>query len=163
MAISNALRRVWVSNPTDSTYLDTIEIYHAAWGRSYAFVAAPQGFAGGSSKGIVTYDPLPFSVTMPVSSGEGVTGLAINIVNTGLEMMQHLELAATRPGTPIRVTFRIYVDSDTSTPASDEIVMDASASSDDTTVTLTATPADMLNVQWPRLRYRQTLFPGLSR
>jgi hypothetical protein len=163
MPISNALRRVYVSNPSDETYLETLEISHPAWSSAYAFVAAPTAFTGGTSHGNVDYVPLPFSVTLPESSGEGVVSLQVTIVNAGLEMMNALELAAKQPGTPIRVTFRIYVDSDLTTPASDEIVMDASAVADDTTVSLNALPADMLNVQWPRVRYRAPLFPGLDR
>jgi hypothetical protein len=133
MAISNALRRVYVSNPSDATYLETIEVSHAAWGRSYAFVASPTGFQGGTSHGVVTYDPLPFVVTLPKSSNEGVTTLSVTIVNVGLELMQHLELAATRPHDP------------------------------DKSVTLNAAPVDLLNTVWPRSRYQQSNFPGLNR
>jgi len=163
MAISNALRRVYVSNPSDANYLETIAVTHPAWSKAYAFVSAPTGFQGGTSAGVLDYVPLPFSVTLPKSSGEGASELQITIVNAGLEMMQHLELAATQPSSPIRVTFRVYVDSDTTSPASDEIVMDASATADDTSVVLTAVPADLLNVQWPRARYQHTIFPSLSR
>jgi hypothetical protein len=163
MAISNALRRVYVSNPSDATYLETIEVSHAAWGRSYAFVASPTGFQGGTSHGVVTYDPLPFVVTLPKSSNEGVTTLSVTIVNVGLELMQHLELAATRPHDPVRLTARVYVDSDTTAPASDEIVMDCMVTADDKSVTLNAAPVDLLNTVWPRSRYQQSNFPGLNR
>lgn len=163
MPISSALRRVYVSAPSDDTYLETIEVSHTAWPKTYGFVAAPTGFTGGTSHGNVDFVPLPFSVKLPKSAGEGGVDLTITIVNAGLEMQQHLEQAATQPGQPIRVTFRVYTQSDLTTPASDEIVMDASATADETSIVLTAVPADMLNVQWPRAKYAQSMFPGLNR
>jgi len=170
MPITDALKRVYASAPTDTQYVETLQLYHSLF---------PTAGSGGyflnndfqewlfrlEDGSPVTFGPIPFAVVLPQQDARGQQDLQITIDNIGREIMAPIEAAATMPSEPITVIYRVYLNQPTTYPQNDpplelrlsNIAIGLQA------VTGTATRADTLNRSFPSVLYRADTYPGLDR
>ena len=165
MVISAELARVYASAPTDDDVVETLELAHPNFSRTWYIVSKAYPFAANLEGGApVTFDPLPFAVVLPSKSGEGQQDLGVSIDNVDQAIIDELEAANADPTTKITATYRAYTASDPGAPA---FILPALALTDivatDTSVKGTATRTDVINRPFPSVLYTIQLFPGLDR
>ena len=165
MVISAELARVYASAPADDDVVETLELAHPNFTKTWFLVREPYPFDATLETGAaVTFEALPFAVVLPAKSGEGQQDLGISIGNIDLVLIDELERANDDPTTKISATYRAYVSSDPSAPA---FVLPALALSEiiasETVARGTATRTDVINRPFPSVLYTIQLFPGLDR
>jgi len=166
MPITPELKRIYASAPFDARYVETLELSHPRFPRTYYLAndviawtfllesGAPQAF-----------ERVPFHIIQPAQDGRGQQDMELQIDNIGREAMEAIELAAANPEIPITAIFRVYLDRPDTMPQNDPplilslqaIVVTADA------ISGTATRADVLNRPFPSQVYNIDLFPGLDR
>ena len=113
----------------------------------------------------VTFKGIPFDMPWPEIAEGQVPSLTIRIDNIGREMVPYLRAAA-RLRTPITTILRVYIHDMTSgdtAPGIDPITFQLrTVTVTDTSVTGTASPADLANIRACREVYDLERFPGLD-
>jgi hypothetical protein len=168
LTVSPELQRVYASAPWDRRYVETLQLAHPLFARTYYITNDGQAWQFLLSDGDttpVTFEQVPFVVQLPTADGKGQQDLQIVIDNVGREIMDAVEAAAADPTVNITVTYRVYLDVANSAPQNDPPLVLAlpSVVVGLATVTGTATRADVLNRSFPSEIYRVDLFPGLNR
>ena len=165
--ISPELARVYASAPFDRRYIETLELSHPQFARTFRICKDTQAwdFLLDDAATAATFDPVAFNVTLPTQDGKGQQDMQIEIDNVGREAMDAIEAAATQPQINVACVYRVYLDQALSAPANtpplvlalQHIGVNAQA------IQATATRADTLNRPFPSELYRIDLFPGLDR
>lgn len=166
MTISEALKRIYASAPTNRRYLETLAFSHPWWTPSYFFVSDPEQWTFDLETGVTqVFEPVPFELTLPNRDGSGRADMQIAINNTGREMVAALERAMGDVRNPIEVTYRVYLDVPYRRPENDPplLLHITSVTVSGTLTVAQATRADILNTAFPRLLFNADDFPGLLR
>jgi len=108
---------------------------------------------------------VPFTLKLPAKDDSGRQDLRVVIGNVGRQILQPvINAAAAIPPTPISVTYRVYIDTPSTPPASTPMnfsIFEVPANNQ--TLTAVASRADVLNRGFPKDVYRLDEFPGLDR
>lgn len=165
MPVSEELQRIYASAPAGETLLETLELAHPLFARTFYVTNAPEPFTATLETGAtVDFETLPFAARQPTSDGQGNQDLGLVIDNVDREILEQLELAIANPRERIAVTYRCFASGDLSAPGSDPIALSISeVSAGLTTVDATAGRADVLNRKFPAVLYEIGQFPGLDR
>ena len=167
MTISPALQRVYASAPQDDKYIETLELAHPLFSRSYFFTNDLSTWRFTLEDGTTEQDfeVVPFQIILPTQDAGGQQDLRIGIDNVGREAVEEIEAAQEDPTQPISVTYRVYIDQPLSVPQMDPplklTLTDVQVSL--SSITGVATRADTLNRLFPNIVYRSETFPGLDR
>lgn len=166
MPISNELKRIYASAPSDRRYIETLSIAHSAFPATFYInnAQAVWRFMLEDAR-LVDFNPVPFQLVWPTVDSKGHQDLQLVIDNVGRDAMDAIEAAAASPQEPIEVTVRVYLNVADSPPQNapplklslSEIHVTKEA------VTGTAMRADVLNRLFPSLLYRTDTYPGLDR
>lgn len=165
--LSDAMKRIFASAPSDRRYLQTLELTHSQFPTIYRMVndrvAWLLALDDGTTQAL--FQPVPFVIIPPSNDGKGQQDAQLTIDNVGREAVDAIEAAAVYPDEPVQLTYRLYLDVAYSAPQSvpplvlsfQQIQVTSNA------ITGTATRADTLNREFPAVVYSTTLFPGLDR
>lgn len=168
MAISQALQEVYAGS-SSSRYVETLELAHSTWSRSFFIhndtTQKDWTFKLIASSAPIVFEGLPFRVQLPSSDAGMLQDLTIAIANPGARMMTALDQAIKKPREPIKVLYRVYLDTPNSIPENNPPLQLSitNLSVDMNMVTATAERFDVLNRPFPTIRYRAEEFPGLVR
>ena len=162
MPISDALQDRYRSE-VDVDWVDCLIISHPAIDTLY-LCNSPDAIQGDPGDGLVTFQPLPFKISLPARDGSGRQDMSLALSNVGRVAMTVLEQAITQPTEAIQVDYTLFIRGD-SAPQLDpplslsmtDIVVT------ETLITATVTRSDIHNAPFPRQKYRPDLFPGLDR
>jgi hypothetical protein len=165
MPISAELKRVYASAPQDTRYIETLQLSHSLFPRSYWLTNDLQEWDFALETGALQrFQIVPFAAVPPTNDGKGQQDLQIVIDNVGREAMAAIEAAAMRPDENIVVVYRVYVDRTASPPQNDPLVLSLqNIQIKLESITAAATRADVLNRPFPSVVYRTELYPGLDR
>lgn len=110
----------------------------------------------------VYFANMPFELTRPEQSSNGIPSITITLDNVSREIVANIELALTSTDLVV-VTYREYLDSDLSGPQNDPPThLDILTCSANTfQVTATAGFANLNNKKFPTEEYSTERFPGL--
>lgn len=173
MPLTPEQRRLYASAPAEQVEQETLTLTHPGFSKVYHITSYPKAFEGLVSGVPVTFEPVPFAITLPADDGRGQQDMRLTIGNVARVMVHELEAAARRPDpTPILMDYRMYIK-DISVPDSglppspmpdpplrlhfSQIEMTA------TGISGTATRADIINRRFPWRVYTLHRFPGLDR
>lgn len=166
MPISDELKRVYASAPTDRRFIECLSFFHPNWSTWLHFTSDVQLWVFAIESGeLVEFRAVPFTVVLPMQDGKGQQDLQIGLENVGREAMDYIESASNVPSIPIQVIYRVYVDVPHSGPQMEpslELTLSNVIVGLDV-ITGTATRADTLNRQFPSEVYRLDTYPGLDR
>lgn len=163
--MSQVLQTVYASAPSDQIIHHTLTLEAASF--PLGVMRWVQGYEDEymgleNNGGTVLYEALPFGVSLPDRSIRGNQEIQFQLDNITGEALQYLDVAL-NAGDKIKVTYRVYLDSDKSSPAEQPIVMTAtSMSADYKSVQVIADFHDFLNKAWPSARYTAEFAPGLK-
>ena len=174
MAISDELRRIYASNPTDKFYVETISLAHPVFenGISY-FTNQNGGWVGNlEAGGQAAYQYLPFVTLPPASEDEAALTLQVTMDNSSRTLMETLEFMGTTPQQPIEVVYRIYIGTVTGGTVQQSPILQndpplrlwvSSVLATQDAVSFSATTSNLRDLPFPRQLYTTGLYPGLER
>jgi len=167
MPISEELKKVYATAPTDVHYVETLTMHHSAFPGGVRYITNnPPGWKGElETGGIATFDFVPFAAIPPSLEDQANLSLQVAIDNASLELMQNLEALADFPSEPIIVYYRVYLSSDQNTVQNDPpLKLDIiSVTSNDQVISFNAGMANLRRKPFPSQLYTTDLFPGLAR
>lgn len=162
MPLSAALQERYRSE-VDVDWVDCLIISHPAIETLY-LCNSQDAIQGDPGDGLVTFQPVPFKVNLPTRDSSGRQDLSLALSNVGRVGMAVLEQAITQPEEPIQVGYTIFIRGDTA-PQIDPVLTLSMTDIvvTETLITATITRSDILNLPFPRQKYRPDWFPGLNR
>lgn len=166
MSVSPELQRLYASAPTGVELVETVELAHPLFARTYYLTNGPAAFAAPLAPGgePVTFEPFPFAVKLPGSNPGGNQDLGLVLDNVDRVIVEELERANAAPAERIAATYRVYASDDLTGPGSDPVALSiADVSAGLTRVEATASRTDVLNKRFPAVLYSVDRFPGLDR
>ena len=166
MAITQALKEIYASAPATQRYIETLAFTHSLFSQPYYVTNDNRAWnfllESGQS---VTFNPMPFRVVLPTLDGQGQQDMAVTLANIGRDLVDPLEAAIAAPSEPIKCTYRVYLDTENTspqnTPALALIITGVNVTAE--AVSATATRTDVLSRAFPYNFYTYTTFPGLRR
>ena len=167
MPISNALKRVYSSAPTEDYYIETLQISHPQFidGDRYITNRRDGWSAQDENGNPVFYEPGAFSVIPPKGNTGAEISLQVTLDNTTRSVMDDLESLARAPTQPVEIWYRVYLESDpTTVQNSPPLKLDVLTVA--ATVRYVAFVAGLPNYRFkpfPKLVYELERFPGLIR
>ena len=103
-----------------------------------------------------------FGLTLPSVEEGAAPKLSITVPNIGTKITQHIDNATTGDK-PITVTYRAYLDSNTSEPQNRPLTLELdSCKASGGMITATATLMNLSNKSFPSVLYDTVRFPGLQ-
>lgn len=176
ISYSEALAAAYASAPEAEIILDTLEFRHTSFKDSegnpvaprivndhepfLAYLEATAPLNGGEE---VTFQPVRFRFARPHESDDGnAPTIQLTIDNVARLLIPYLDQAKDSPDL-ITVTWRPYLVSDPSTPHMDPVLTLTltSVTADMSSVSATASFADLVNRRFPAIEYVASKFPGL--
>ena len=174
MPISDDLKRVYSSAPTDKHYIETLELQHPIFREAttinpssslYLVNQVTPWDAALESGQTVTFTPAPFVVIPPNSQESSAIQLQCALDNSDRSVMDNLEHLANFPNIPIVVYYRVYLSDDATGPAKDPplklYVLTVTAT--DSTITFNAGLSNLRLKPFPSRTYNIQEFAGLAR
>lgn len=167
MTISAELKNVYASAVADRRYIETLELSHSKFTKTYYLTNDWQVWSfkdeGGTTR---SFESIPFEIVLPSTAESGLLqDMKIAIANTGREMVTEIENAVSKPDEPITCIYRVYLDIAGSDPQIDP-PLDLKITRitlDDNVISAAATRYDVLNRAFPNEYYTRATFPGLDR
>lgn len=153
------LATVYASAPASEVLVPTIELSSAGWD---APIRICTGFEDRETSA-GTFVASGLDVALPARDTRGTQSLIFAIDNvTGVA--QRLINQSLESGAEIVLTYRLYLDSDLSSPAEQPKVFSVIEATfiPTGTVQITASYKDLIGRTWPRLRYTADFAPGLK-
>lgn len=168
MTISPALQRLYASNPNGDTLQTTLELSHSAFSQTHYLTAWPErfeadvGITGGNA--MVWFEPFPFQVVLPSVQSGGHQQMRIALSNVGRVLLDELDAATAAPAEAIICRYRSYVNK-TGLPSPDPALEFQIEATEESVGQISgiAARSDIVNLEFPRLRYQLAQFPGLRR
>jgi len=164
--IDDALKRVYVSAPSDNTFIETLEISHPLFADTHYLANDPRQWDFYDEKNILqNFQASSFSVKPPDVDSSGNQNMSIGIASTDGVIVSELERAQNQTETPIKVIMRVYLDIPNSFPMTNPPIemfinqVDVSNGA----VTAVASRFYVLGRVFPRNLYTLDEFPGLRR
>lgn len=159
MVISTSLRTVYASAPTDVVLISTLEIELP--GENIRLVSDYAEMLLGVDGVMQLFEPCALDISLPAKDNSGNQSLqfAIGIVDD--DRINALVESALNAGVEIYLTYREYLSTDTSAPASSPIRMTVLGGEfNQDNFGIEASYFDLLNTSWPRERYTLLNAPG---
>jgi hypothetical protein len=158
-----AIKSAYASCPSDLVYIDTLTLEHVNFaGPIYLVDQLKDMELGLETGGTATFRACSFRISLPKVSDEGYTSMDIAMDNTSREILQTLRLVR-GSNSRIKVTYRPYISTDTSTPQMDPplelSLSDISINAKE--ITAKADFRDLINRKHPYVLYTRARFPGL--
>ncbi|MBI1401459.1 DUF1833 family protein [Hyphomonas sp.] len=163
MALTERQRRLYASAPRGEIGRCGLSLTHPGFSRPWHLTNQPRPFEGLVAGELVTFEVHPFRIVRPEIGTSGKVDLKLDIHNSGPVFSAEFLRAAAQPRTGVRVEVNDYLPGDTVSQI-DAIILSLL----DIAVTAescsgTASSADFLNKEFPRLSYTLAAFPGLDR
>ena len=166
MPISEELKRIYASAPSDVTYVDTLSFSHSQFTQLWSITnhVKPMRYFLESGR-LERFINVPFEFSLPASNTQGNQDLSFAICNVGREIMDEVENEVSFPQEPIQVKYRVYTDKEDTYPETNPplTLSVTQVSFSLQTITANARRFDMLNYPFPNLYYELKNFPGLRR
>jgi hypothetical protein len=171
---TEAIKEAYASAPSNVVLLETIELRHPAFMENGVNVALRfvndhadltatlEATAPMNPGEAVLFTALAFEPELPGTDTEGAPELKLRICNATREILQYAREAALTQA-KLRITYRIYLNTDTSQPHSKPFTATGASVStpDATTVQLTCRLTNLSNKRFPGQNYTPQRFPGL--
>ena len=110
MALTDTLKEVYSSNPSNKRAYDTVEISHSLFSKTYYLVRDDVAHTwlidATTYKEFISY---PFEIRLP-ELGSPQQDISFVFDNTSLEIMREVEAAAENIDEAIKLVYRAYVD-----------------------------------------------------
>lgn len=164
--MTEALEKAYASN-TD-TPLDTLEFLHSSLpGGALRYVRGVHPITATlETSEIVTFSPAGFAVNLPERGVNGSQNLDIQFDDVSQTAWQSLHAVITANRTTqekIHCIYRPFLEADLSAPAGSPIkLLVTSSVINRKSAAFRAAWAPIPDIQWPRLRYYPSLYPGLK-
>lgn len=160
MTLSTDLKKLYASGGTN-VILHTLAFNHSTWTTPFYIVRDWQDFTGNieNSGPSVLFKRFAFSVTGPNKDSNGTQMLNIQVDSVSQELINLLETAVVDTNNvPIEVTYRVYIDSDTSGPQIDPPLKlyVRNIKADNLKVTAQAELINLVNKKFPSVVYGNT-------
>ena len=167
MAISEELKKIYATAPNDDFYVETLSLEHPIFEHGVTHITNQNGGWVGNleSGGQAAYTYVPFTVIPPSSGDEGALVLKVVLDNSARPLIDSLEYMSQTPSQPIKLVFRIYINSDPETiQNSPPLVMYVSSVlATQESISFAATTTNLRDLPFPRQLYSIDLYPGLER
>jgi hypothetical protein len=173
MPISTELADVYMNNPHGIYFIEAIDIEHSALTDPLHYTNASKAITGlldNAGEDFVQYDPLPFNAKLPDKNTDGTQSLELSISNITTALVQYINIMATAPQEPMRLSYRVFLSTQVSLAGHhlNQLVPPwryevSSVSLTAQAVVMSATKVNIHNRSFPRVRYKRTTFPGLAR
>lgn len=156
------LERVYASGGRE-VIIDTLELSCPAWPDSYRFCTGYEEQVFGLEDGrTALFQPVGISLALPKKNNSGSQTLTFSIGILDGEAQRSIE-AALEANEACQLTYRVFLDSDKTSPSQAPYYMKvAGGSMEEDVLTIQANFFDMINVAWPRDRYTTKFAPGLT-
>jgi hypothetical protein len=170
-SLSEAIQEAYASAPAAEIVFHTLEFRHPEWGAPIRVVrgrdnldATLEADAPLNPGELVTFTGFAFDLDLPEQGDSASPEISITIDNAGLEIEDALNLAILSTD-PVQVTYRAYLESDTSAPSNNPPLTFtvARVPASQTQIQATAILGDFGNRRFPFEQYTATRFPGLVR
>ena len=164
MALSQDMKDLYGSVPTDQIALDTIQLSHSLFTQTYYFVNRNTTFTAylEDLTTQVSYEPMAFVATLP-EKGSNQQDLQFTFDNVNQLGVIELENAAEAIDEPIVLTYRPYIDTDTTTPQATPIELNlTNIVVMTTTITASASRSSMIERRFPTRNFDTSVFQGLA-
>jgi Domain of unknown function (DUF1833) len=164
MTVSAELARIYTTAPVDDRVLETLEIAHSKFNRTYYITNSDNGFdAVTDATGVaVRFATFPFSIKLPNSGEDGFSDLTISISNVTPLLVEELKRAIVAPEEPVTFLYRAYAESNLTKVGFQLPPMSASLIVvDQVSISAQASLVDLVNRNFPNQLYTPTLFPML--
>ncbi len=166
MPISEELKRIYASAPTDDYYVETMELKHPGFSTGSRFITnLREGFTGKlEDDTVVFFQSAPFTVIQPKSGDQVAVSLNVVIDNADPILMQDLEALSRQPTVPVEIWYRVYLFSDPDTVQNTPLKLDIlGVSATNGYVSFTAGLTNLRKMPFPPKLYNLDGFPGLKR
>lgn len=166
MPLSQQLKEIYASAPTTQRYIETLAFTHSRFAAPYYLTNDNVAWSFLLESGqLVTFNPLPFRIVLPTLDGQGNQDMSLTIANVGRDLVDPLEAAIAVPAEPVQCTYRVYLDTPSSSPQNTPPMTLTITSVQVTkeSVSAVATRADVLSKAFPYVFYKYDQFPGLRR
>lgn len=167
MAISEELKRIYATAPSNDFYVETLSLEHPTFTNGVRYLTNQNGGWVGNLEtgGQAAYAYMPFVSLPPASQDQAAINLNIVIDNASRELMYELENMAQTPSQPITVTYRVYLNSSPTTLQNNPPIKlwVANVVANQQTVSFAASTTNLRNTPFPSKLYTTDLFPGLKR
>lgn len=166
MPISEELKRIYSSAPSDLIYINSLTFIHPAFDQAWYIIDHVHSMRFRlEDDSYQTFIPVPFEFKLPPSNTQGNQDLSFSLCNIGREMMDQVEAAIQIPETPIACFYRVFLNQADTYPQNDPPLELTISQVNFTLSTMTASARrfDMLNFPFPTVYYELDRFPGLRR
>lgn len=160
----DAMKEAYASAPSNDAILETIEISHESIeGSIYLVRNRVDVDLRLETDEVVTFEGAAFRLSLPQTGENGLQELSLGVDNVDRRVSDFFENAKNFQ-TPVKCTYRPYLDSDHDTPQMDPPLVLYLSDAQVTVfeVTAKATFADVLNKKYPSLMYTRSAFPSLG-
>jgi len=155
------IETVYASAPSDKVLLFTLEILVPGYDPIRVVSAYEDLTATLETGETVTFRAGPFNHAEPKKDTTGRQTLNFSIANVTGEAQKAVEFAL-QEDVEVPVNYRVFLSTDLTAPAKTPFKMKLRGGSfEGMMVQIEAGYFDLLNTQWPRLRYTADLAPGL--
>lgn len=158
MPLSQELKETYAS-VGPSVILETLEFIHYTFPQSFRVVRDQRDWdLTLENNGLtVPFQAFSFNIVQPPQNDKGTTALRIVIDNVDQTMINLLESAQDGTNTPIEVIYRVYLDTDTSTPQNTPLKLSfLNVECNKQQVTGTARRDDVINRKFPKIVYNNS-------
>jgi len=161
--MTEELKKVYSSNVVDQLAYDTVELYHPNFSSTLYFIADSKPRALKLDNGAAaTFQPFGFSVQRP-STSEQQADMSFSFSNVLKLGTVEVENASRDMSTPIRLTYRVYMDG-SEYPQTEAIVLDlANVVVTAGVVSGTASRSNLYARKFPARVFEPWVFKGLVR
>lgn len=162
--MSQLLNIVYASAPDDQVLIPTIALTSSAFPQGIRICVGFENqvltIENGSA---LNFTASGLDVALPAKNETGQQSLTFAIDNVTGIAQQYID-AALDANAEINLTYRVFLESDKSSPAETpkRFVVTDVAFTPEGTVQVTASYKDIINRAWPRLRYTAEFAPGIK-
>lgn len=164
MTLSPELIRIYASGGPDDFFYECLSLSHPNFTATWHITNSVKPLNAVLEDGVtaVVFQPYPFAISLAGTGEDGNQDIEISISNVSRTPIDEIERAAEDPTQRIEFTYRVYIDTDTSKPATviDGLSISQISITENRIITR-ASPSDLVNRVFPSRLYTITLFPGL--
>jgi len=163
MALTADLREIYTNHNDNRMFYDSMELYHPNFSPTSKYlIRSNEDMTLNVDSTPTLFEAFPFNIVMP-EQGSDQQDIAIVLDNVSQEVIGEIESASANPETPIKMTYRIYIDDDLDTQITPIVLYLTNIVVDNYTISATATRSDLYNRRFPfgDTTYYDRKFEGL--
>jgi len=147
--ISDELKQIYTNHSDTRMFYDAIELTHVNFSPTSKYlIRANEDMTLNVDSTPTLFQAFPFNIVMP-EQGSDQQDIAIVLDNVSQEIIAEIESASSNPETPIKLTYRIYIDDDLDTQITPIILYLTNIVVDNYVISATATRSDLYNRRFP--------------